>query len=727
MSDAEKAGDSALERLAQRMGIDPEFRDAHGTLVRTSDQAKRSLLTAMGIEAADEAQARSALEAMIRADWLRPLPPVKVLRSDADVASVDITLPAGTAGIAWHLSLEDGAGRSARVQFGRLELLETGSVGGQALQRRRLPLPRDLPWGYHRLEFEPGDATTTLVVTPGRCWLPPALAEGHRLWGIAAQLYLLRSGNNWGIGDFGDLRRLVDLAAARGADVIGLNPLHAMFPSHPEHASPYSPASRLLLNILYIDVGSLPGLLIFPQARDLIATAAFQAEIDVCRSRSHVDYARVTTLKLAALQALFDAWRGSADPGRWRDFEAFRREQGEVLERNCRYFALQEHFAGHDPVRLDWHDWPDAYRDPASPAVARFVQENAARVQFLAWLQWLADEQLRVAASTAAERGMVVGLYRDLAVGADRAGAETWANPAAVVSAAQVGAPPDIHNPAGQDWGLPPFHPNALREEAYRSFVELLRANMRHAGGLRIDHVMGLQRLYWIPRGQPPTAGAYVRYPMDDLVGILALESHRQRCLVVGEDLGTVPEGFRECMEQANVLSYRVLFFERDEETGAFLPPAAYPELAMAVTGSHDLPTLHGWWEGRDIDLKERLSLYPDPQEAARQRRTREEDRRLLLQALRRERLLPDGDSPQDPPAMPDLAHAAHVYLARSPAALALVQIDDLTGEADQVNVPATSREHPNWRRRLSMTLEELASCPGFHELTGEFRAIRRR
>ena len=269
------------------------------------------------------------------------------------------------------------------------------------------------------------------------------------------------------------------------------------------------------------------------------------------------------------------------------------------------------------------------------PTVRRFAETNRNRLEFFAWLQWIADDQLGAAAATARERGMAVGLYRDLAVGADRAGAETWVNDAAVVSGAQVGAPPDIFNPAGQDWGLPPFHPRALREEAYRSFVELVRANMRHAGGLRIDHVMGLAASVLGAAGTDSRSqGAYVRYPLDDLVGILALESQRHRCLVVGEDLGTVPEGFRERMAAANILSYRVLFFEQDIETGEFDPPESYPPLALAVVGSHDLPTLRGWWEGRDLDIKERLGLFPGAGEARRQRETRERDKRQLVTAL---------------------------------------------------------------------------------------------
>ena len=716
-----KPASSALDELAERMGIESRFRNAKGEIIETSSETKRSLLTAMGVEATDEVQARGALEGLDRAEWLRPLPVVQVARADAGPPAIELVLPAGMGEITWRLTLEDGADRTGRIAFGDLELIDARTIDGTLLERRRCLLESDLPWGYHRLAIEPGGASMILVVTPGKCWLPPALVEGRRLWGISAQLYLLRSGSDWGIGDFGDLRRLVELAAGRGADVIGLNPLHAMFPDDPEHASPYSPASRLLLNILNIDVTAVPELLDCPETRDLIAAEAFGQGVQDCRSKHLVDYAGVAAIKISVLERLFDACRGSAEPARWRAFEAFRRERGEVLERNCLFLALREHFAHEDPSRADWHAWPQEYRDPASPAVARFAEENRRRLDFIAWRQWVADEQLGAAAAAAKERGMAVGLYRDLAVGADRAGSETWADAAAVVSGAQVGAPPDIYNPAGQNWGLPPFHPRALWEEGYRSFIELVRANMRHAGGLRIDHAMGLQHLYWVPQGSKPSAGAYVRYPIEDLLGILALESHRHRCLVVGEDLGTVPEGFRERMAEANILSYRVLFFEQEPETGAFLPPSAYPAQALAVIGSHDLPTLRGWWEGRDLDLKEQLGLYPEEGEASRQRRARERDRMQLLEALRRERLLPDVGEPD----IPTLARAAHVFLARTPSVLAMAQIDDLTDEAEPVNVPATSDEHPNWRRRLSMTLEELAARPRFIDIAEIFRAER--
>lgn len=709
---------TALDTLAARNGIEPSFLNALGEQRRTSPETQRALLAAMSVHANDEAQVQAALQAFERTEWARALPLVRVACSDPGPVTVDLTLPSGTDEVSWHILLEEGGEISGRASFDALALQEACELDGQRLERRRLAL-EELPWGYHRLSIQPGGGETMLIVTPGKYWLPPAIAEGRRLWGVAAQLYLLRSADNWGIGDYGDLQRLVGLLAARGADVVGLNPLHAMFLDAPEHASPYSPASRLLLNVLNIDVASLPELAGCAEAQELVASAEFQERLGACRAATLLDYAGVAALKIPVLRLLFAACRTAEDAGRWQAFEAFRHGGGAASERGCVFLALREHFAGLDQAQADWHVWPEEYRDPAAPAVKRFAEEHADLVAFHAWLQWLADAQLAVAAATA--DGMAVGLYRDLAVGADRSGAETWSNAGTVVANAQVGAPPDIYNPAGQDWGLPPFHPRALREEAYRSFVDLVQANMRRAGRLRIDHVMALQHLYWVPRERSPQEGAYVSYPLDDLVGILALESQRHRCLVVGEDLGTVPEGFRERMTKAQILSHRVLFFEKDEN--GFLPPDRYPALALAVAGSHDLPTLRGWWEAGDIALKERLQLYPDADGAAKARQERERDREQLITALRAEGLLPEAGNVEV--EVEALARAAHSYLGRSRSALAIAQIDDITDEADPVNVSATSDEHPNWRRRLSLALQELSAAPRLDALSETLAAGR--
>jgi 4-alpha-glucanotransferase len=457
-----------LDRLADYSFIEAEFRDARGELHRTTPATQRALLSAMGVLATNDTEAAAALAELERAEWVRPLPPVRVAYADHGPITVDLTLPAGAGWIGWHILLEDGGELAGEVAFGSLKLTALQDLDGRVFHRRTLELGAALPVGYHRLTVPCCEAETALIVTPGRCWLPPSLGKADRLWGISAQLYLLRSAANWGIGDFGDLRRLAALLSDHGADIIGLNPLHAMFPDQPEHASPYSPASRLLLNILNIDVDQVCEQVGSDAARAMMESADFRRRLAACRAAPLVDYTEVADLKLRVLRALFAASSTTADSDAWSRFQQFRHERAALLEPSCLFLALREHFAG-----ADWHLWPADYQHPTSEAVRRFAAEHADRVTFHVWLQWLADLQLAEAA--AAADGMAVGLYRDLAVGADRTGAETWANQLAVVSGAQVGAPPDIHNPAGQDWGLPPFHPRALREEAYHSFIQLVQ------------------------------------------------------------------------------------------------------------------------------------------------------------------------------------------------------------------------------------------------------------
>jgi len=720
---------SVFDALASFCGIELEFQDAREQIQRASAETLRAVLGAMGIDATDEASARRALLALERAEWETPLPPVAVLRR-GDALALELHLPAAAREVAWRIvpeegvRLEQGVTLEGSALLAEMSLLAQREFDGASYQHRRLRIAADLPCGYHSLHVEyradgaARAARTLVIVTPGRCWLPAETGAGRRLWGVAAQLYLLRSADDWGMGDFGDLRELVSMLVRRGADVVGLNPLHAMFMDAPERASPYSPASRLLLNVLYIDIEAVPEFQRCAAARELKDSATFRAMLERCRGARLVDYAGVTELKMQMLRLLFAEARSAQGSPRWREFEAFRRAGGDVLERGCLFLAVREHFAGVAAGNADWHHWPEAYRDPSGTAIKGFASEHADAVTFQAWLQFVADAQLGEAA--AAARPMAVGLYRDLAVGADRSGAETWENQSAVVDGAAVGAPPDIYNPPGQNWGLPPFNPRALRAEAYKSFIALLRANMRHAGGLRIDHVMALQQLYWIPTGLPASAGAYVRYPLEDLLGILALESERHQCLVVGEDLGTVPKGFRERLAAANVLSYRVLLFERGES--GFVPPEGYPQLSLAVAGSHDLPTLKAWWRASDLELKQALKLFPstaDQEQAVAERRRDHAD---LVRAFR-DAGLHDAAGPGT--LTGSVRSAAHRFLAMSRAAIALVQLDDITDESEPVNVPTTSDEHPNWRRRLSLTLAEIDAHPNLAEAVKIFHDAR--
>jgi 4-alpha-glucanotransferase len=713
-----RAGATALDRLAAHYGIEPGFRDARGEDIVTRPETQIRLLRSMGVKVETEREASSALAEVERTAWQSCLAPATVARDEDRVCSFEAMLPAGTRILRWHVQLEDGTERSGILQVAEFELVGRDARSG--VERRRLRL-HDLPHGYHRLQLPELCAEASLIVAPQRCWLPDGLRNGPGLWGIAAQLPLLRSARNWGIGDFGDLAELARIAAKHGCDVIGVNPLHQMFLDAPERASPYSPLSRLYLNALFIDITTVPEFAHCRDAQRLVQSAAFQAALHRCRSAAKVDYGNVAALKIEILRTMFGAFSGAAIEARRDAFRRFRATHGESLQSSSIFQVLRRHFSTDNPDRADWRRWPTEFQDAASPAVARFADDRRDEVDFLVWLQFVANEQLASAADAFAKSGMAIGLYRDLAVGSDRSGAETWANPSAFMKGVEIGAPPDLFNPAGQHWGLPPFQPEALRREAYRSFIQLVRANMRHAGGLRVDHVMGLLHLYCIPDGEAASRGAYVRYPVDDLVGILALESQRHRCLVVGEDLGTVPNGFREKMAAANILSYRVLFFEQDDENGEFIPPDEYPRLAVAVAGNHDLATLRGWWQARDIDLKGRLGLYPSDAEFNTQRQRRERDRKAILEAFRSQGVLPQNGAI----STEQFALAAHQFLARVSTGLVVVQLDDITGEVDPVNVPATSTEHPNWRRKYAKTIEALASDDTFQRIAEILAALR--
>ena len=659
-----------IRALAARHGIAPDYIDARGATVDVDGDVLRKLLESMGVGEGRGSSAPSRL------------PPCLVVTARGGQVAVPFATADTGEVVHWRLTLEDGGVRS-------------GESAIQPVDGRPALLLADVPTGYHRLATEAADHTTSLIVTPGQCWLPDHFATGEKSWGVSLQLYLLRSRRNWGIGDFSDLAQLAGQLGALGCDVLGLNPLHQMFLDEPEQASPYSPSDRQFLNVLNIDVESIAEYAQSDEAQALVASPDFREALQACRAADKVDYSAAAALKLAALRLVHATFLDKAAAERVADYRAFVAEAGQPLHRASLFQALRWHFDREHGHSAAPQNWPEGLRSATAPDVEHFASQQQREIDFLDWLQWIADRQLGAASSEAAAAGMRIGLYRDLAVGCDRGGGELWSDPDAFLKGVLVGAPPDILNPAGQNWGLPPFNPVALTEQGYAPFIRLIRANMRYAGGVRIDHVMGLQRLYCIPDGL--AGGAYVSYPIDDLVGILALESHRHRCLVVGEDLGTVPEGFRERMADANILSYRVTFFEQ-AEGGSYIPPDQYPAIAVAVAGSHDLPTLHSWLSGSDIDLRHSLGLYPSNGETELQQKYRADQKSEFLKALQ----LPE------PVQGRAFADAVHDFLARTNSLLAVTQLDDLLDEVDPVNVPGTSTEHPNWRRKYAVELEEL-------------------
>ena len=546
-----------------------------------------------------------------------------------------------------------------------------------------------------------------------RCFVPDWLAGG-RIWGVSCQLYGLRSPRNAGIGDFEDLAQLAELAAQAGADFLGVNPLHALFYADAGRYSPYAPSSRRFLNPFYIALDRLPG--------NRAAGAANGAA--AARATELVDYQQVARRKRGALEAGYAAFcttAGGSGSAQARSFRAFCADRGRPLQQFALFEALSValvaggHYSG-------WHTWPAAYRDFDSHAVRRFARENEASIDFHKWLQWVAQTQLQQAQQRARAAGMRVGLYLDLAVGVAPDGADTWAQPQAVVDKARVGSPPDMFNDNGQDWGLAPLSPAALKANNFEPFEAILDELMRSAGAVRIDHAMGLTRLYWIPADARAKEGAYVRYPVGELLRRLARISQARSSVVIGEDLGTVPPGFREVMSEMEIQGYRVLYFEREGD-GSFRAPHAYSHKALACLSTHDLPTLKGWWRASDADEREKLGLL-SPEHAAAMRSSRAHDRGMLLAALRHAGLLPqslqaalDGHAPYPEDLPSELCVAIHVFLARTNSRLVAVQLEDMLGMQDQANVPGTIDECPNWRRKLPIQLSEIPHTDLFRDI----------
>jgi (1->4)-alpha-D-glucan 1-alpha-D-glucosylmutase len=729
-----------LDRLSRLAGVAPRYDDIWGKTHVASRSTQVALLQAMDI-LGDESSMAEAVARRLAQTWRQIAPPVAVFREEAAPYRLILHYPEAAVSetMAWRLALETGETRQGEFQPSQLEQLNAGEVDGARHIQVAFHWHDRLPLGYHRFVVQPRDdaaaarmsmgaAATSLIITPPRCYLPPALRENGRTWGAAAQLYGIRSTRNWGIGDYTDLAVLVDQWARRGAGVIGVNPLHALYPHNPAHASPYSPSSRRFLNVLYIDVEAVDDFRECEEARAQVRSAEFQSRLKTARTSELVDYPAVAALKFPVLERLYAHFRTHhllADSARARAFRAFQSAGGAALRQHALFEALQQRFHESDAGIWGFPGWPVPYRDPRSPEVARYAETHVERVEFYEYLQWQADRQLAAAAERARATGMEVGLYADVAVSIDAAGAEAWANQDCYVLGATLGAPPDEINLKGQNWGLPPLHPERLREAAYAPFIELLRANMRHAGAVRIDHVMGLARLFWIPRGRDGADGTYVAFPFEDLLGVLALESHRNRCLVIGEDLGTVPDEVRAGLERTGVLSYRLLFFERAAD-GHFKAPAEYPVDALVAASTHDLPTLTGYWEGYDLQVRQALGLFPS--EAVREAQIvgRVQDRTRLVFALEREQLRSDGLNAVTPqPLDAGALRAIQLYLARSPARVLVVQLEDVLGVREQSNLPGTTEEHPNWRRKLPLELERFPDDPRFVALAGAIAAER--
>jgi 4-alpha-glucanotransferase len=669
--------DAQLEILASRAGLAVDWIDANGRPQKVAPSVLRAVLTGLGHPAGSAQEIDASLLELQAVQQTRYLPPLITADFGVGLNLAHFFEPLTPC----EIHLEDGA---------RLSL----KLDAEAV------LPGLIPVGYQHVNID--GQSFTLAVAPARCFSVGDAVDSPipRTWGLSVQLYSLRRPGDGGFGDTQALEDLARVAGERGAEALAISPLHAMFANDTHRYSPYSPSSRLFLNSLYCAPGAILG---ERAMRTAIDATGLAAELKHLEELPLIDWPTAAEAKHRLLQALYEGFVQGEHPLH-ADFSSFRHAGGEALENHCRFEAIQETRAAQG-LSLDWREWPEQWRNPRSAALAEFAEENAGRIGFFAFCQWLITRCLERAQAAARSSGMGIGLIADLAVGADGGGSQAWSRQDELLAALTVGAPPDILNRTGQGWGISAFSPEGLVRNGFRAFIEMLRANFAHAGGLRIDHVMGLQRLWVIPNGAPPADGAYLYYPLDDLLRLLTLESHRHQAIVLGEDLGTVPDGLREKLIARSILGMRVLLFEQDNTH--FKPILDWPDNALATTSTHDLPTLNGWWHGRDIDWNARLSLI-DANGEIEWRQHREREREGLRRTLS-----------EDPQNFREESHetdqildASVRFLGHTRAPLVLLPLEDALGVEQQANLPGTIDTHPNWSRRLPGNSEALLDDP---------------
>lgn len=702
----------SLGELARRYGVATEYEDWSGKHVDVPESTLVAVLAALGVQAATENERAAAIAAHDREHWLRALPPTIVTRADSE-SSFWVHVTHGEPAGLW-IRLEDGSVRTG------LRQLENHTppydLGDRLVGEATFELPADLPLGYHRLYLQAGSSefSTSLIVVPAKLEMPPRLGA-KRIWGLATQLYSVASQKSWGVGDLTDLTDLAVWSAAKhGAGYILVNPMHAAAPVAPMEPSPYLPTSRRYVNPLYLRPEAI---LEFAEVRRRSRIRRRRVELqDAIRRSELIDRDLAWAAKREVLESVYRVKRSA---GRQLAYEAYRAREGRSLDDFAIWCALAER---HGP---DWHRWPKKYTRPSNPAVAAYAAKHADTVDFHRWLQWQLDDQLATAQSTAMRAGMELGVMHDLAVGVDPNGADAWAMQDVLALGVTAGAPPDEFNQLGQDWSQPPWRPDQLIAKGYEPFRAMVNAVLRHASGVRVDHIIGLFRLWWIPKGAPPTEGTYVHYDHEAMIGILALEAHRAEAVVVGEDLGTVEPWVRDYLARRGLLGTSILWFEldRDDPTavGKPLPARRWREFCLSSVTTHDLPPTAGYLAGEHVRLRAELGLLTRPveEELADDRA----EQSAWVDELRRVGLLGER------PGVHDTVLALYRYLGRTPSRLLCLSLADAVGEMRTQNQPGTTDEYPNWRVPLGgpegrrMYLEEVFTDPYAAALCEALRA----
>jgi 4-alpha-glucanotransferase len=740
---------AALRNLAVRKGIELEYTDLKGQLHVLSEETLRIFFRSLGLELKTPEDLRQALRREQEGPWQQLTRPVWVEYQAHLPEEISFQFPL-TEDLLPELLLqllkvelsieeEEGYQRIQSFDSEAVRIKETRRIVEGLFQGAAIPFPRGLPLGVHRfslavaLQDKRWEQELIVILCPDRAYLPPVLAEGGKRAGLLAALHGLRSARNWGIGDFSDLRKLVAWAADRlRVDVIGVLPLHALVNREPYNISPYYPSSRFYRNTVYLDVTAIEEYHRSWPARALACSPEFVKIIIELRASPWVEYEVASQLKGMVLEEVFKTfldrhWRpDQADDSRLKSFKSYLKREGKPLELFAAFCALDEFFRRQEPFPQVWRHWPLPYQDPGSREVEAFCREQGERILFHQYLQWQVEEQLEAVQQAARDQGAEIGLYLDLALGIDPAGADAWAYRDFLIPGVKAGAPPDDFAPQGQDWGFQPANREKHRDQGYRLLADELRRNCRPGGALRIDHVMKFFRLFWIAKGQTAAQGGYVKDYSEDLIKILCLESLRNKTLIIGEDLGTVPDEVREVLGRHGIFSYRLFYFEK-KESGEFKDPAEYPESALAAISTHDLPTLAGFWSSGDIRLRRDLGFLSDDVAFQAGLLQRIHDKRRMIDTLHRCGFLSESEAlglhAQDQPRVTPALHRAVIgFLVSTTAKLVVLNQEDLFLEMNQQNLPGTTNQYPNWKRKMRYSLEDLVRYPEAREMADRYR-----
>ncbi|HSG50614.1 MAG TPA: 4-alpha-glucanotransferase [Rheinheimera sp.] len=708
-----------IKQLAKLAGLQDSYVHAQGHTEVISLDKQQAILHAMGFDLSSEQAISAQISALTERPWLEVIAPVNVCQQGSAIQlRLQQLQQQAQSDWQWLIITEEQQELSGTLSISASQISQRHRTSQGEVLVAELSLELALPLGYHQLTLKSANQAFTqqLIVTPARCFQLHDKAVLHKTFGPAIQLYAVRSERNWGIGDFADLQQMIAPLAEQGVDFIGLNPLHALYPELPQDCSPYSPNSRLWLNTQYVALELTDEYANSKAAQDEVNSAAFQQRLAALRDTQNVDYPAVAAAKKHIAKLLFAHFKQHhlvKSTTRAAAFNQFVAHGGDSLKQLAIHQVMQGMLFQQDWGMAAWQNFPEPLRNPNNPAVADFAREHADDIQLQLYLQWQAHQQLAEVKRLCQQHGMAIGLYCDVAVGTSRSSAESWGAPEDYLLDLSVGAPADIMAPKGQNWGLLAYNPHTLRQKAYKPFIELIQANMRYAGALRLDHVMALLRLWCCPLGTDATAGAYIKFPAADLFAILALESQRNSCVVIGEDLGTVPVEISHLMAQYQVLSYRVFMLE--QKAGSYDHAAqTYPELALATVTTHDMPTLVGYWQENDLALRHQLDLFPNAEVADSLHQLRSDEKRLMTQ-----RLQLSGDD------YAELVRKSHLFVAHQPAKLLAFQLEDLLLMETPVNIPGTSTEYANWQRKLVQNIDQILQSASVQQLIQDIKTAR--